>query len=423
MSEIGFYLANKRAISSIDIILRIRGTRYKIPTGESIERKFWNAEKQRSKVSIHYPDCDYINNRLNEIESACLDALKEIRQKTAQPTSEEVRLIVGAKIKPTGHIVVKGYFLDFCKDHVKSIVRAKNTIKRYTTTINKLEQFETATGTRITFDAMNMELYNRLQAYMYSKGMSVNYFGDIIKNIKIFFHAAREAGVHSFSLPQKFREIGEDSDSVYLNSDELLKLHNLVIDEDLILDHFDLKILNVKGNMERLITSLKDCRDRFLIGAYTAMRFSDYAFLSGLRHTDTIISRRSEKTGVSTIIPMHPIIRDILLKRGDKLPPGISNQKMNKQLKKLCQVAGIKDPVEVTITKGGRKVRTIHPKYELITTHTARRSGCTNMFLSGIDPLSIMVFSGHRTMKSFMKYIKASPQQTAEKLKDHPFFK
>ena len=423
MSEVGFYLANKRDKTSIDIIIRFRGRRYKIPTGESVVRKFWNAEKQRAKVSIHYKDCDYINNRLNDIETACLDALKEIRLFPALPTQQELRSIVEAKMKSHGHIISKAGFLDYCKKHVAQIVRSKNTLKRYTTTLNKLAEFEKDTSTRITFDIMNMDLYNRMQSYFYSQGMSVNYFGDIIKNIKIFFHAAREAGVHDYDLPRKFREVSEDSDSVYLSTDELTKLNNLVINEDLILDHYDLKVLNVKGNMQRLIDSLQDCRDRFLIGAYTAMRFSDYSHLTGLKHTDSVISRKSEKTGIVTVIPMHPVIREILRRRGDKIPRPVSNQKMNKQLKKLCEIAGIEDPVEVTITKGGVKKRTTYKKYELITTHTARRSGCTNMYLSGIDPLSIMVFSGHRTMKSFMKYIKASPVETAERLKDHPFFK
>jgi len=45
------------------------------------------------------------------------------------------------------------------------------------------------------------------------------------------------------------------------------------------------------------------------------------------------------------------------------------------------------------------------------------------MYLAGIDPISIMSFTGHKTMKSFMKYIKAGAQEMADKLKDHEYFK
>ena len=153
------------------------------------------------------------------------------------------------------------------------------------------------------------------------------------------------------------------------------------------------------------------------------MRFSDYSTLKGLTDKDEYITRISEKTGIKTIIPMHPVIREILIRRNNILPPAISNQKMNKQLKVLGELAGITDDVEITTTKVTGKIRGIFKKYELITTHTARRSGCTNMYLSGIDVIDIMSFSGHKTTKSFMKYIKASQQQIAEKVKDHPFFK
>jgi integrase len=42
----------------------------------------------------------------------------------------------------------------------------------------------------------------------------------------------------------------------------------------------------------------------------------------------------------------------------------------------------------------------------LLSTHTARRSFATNLFLSGFPAISIMKITGHTTEKSFMKYIK-----------------
>jgi len=55
--------------------------------------------------------------------------------------------------------------------------------------------------------------------------------------------------------------------------------------------------------------------------------------------------------------------------------------------------------------------------------YSPRRNVCTNMYLVGIDAIAIMGFSGHRTIKSFMKYIGVKQEQNAMRLKDNPFFK
>lgn len=61
-------------------------------------------------------------------------------------------------------------------------------------------------------------------------------------------------------------------------------------------------------------------------------------------------------------------------------------------------------------------------KCELVKTHTARRSGATNMYLAGIPTIAIMKITGHKTEKEFMKYIKITEEQTAMELMNHPYF-
>ncbi|MDO9635196.1 MAG: tyrosine-type recombinase/integrase [Paludibacter sp.] len=63
------------------------------------------------------------------------------------------------------------------------------------------------------------------------------------------------------------------------------------------------------------------------------------------------------------------------------------------------------------------------PKNELVTSHTARRSFATNLYLAGIDTISIMLLTGHKTEKSFMVYIRITKEQNAYRVASHPFFK
>ncbi|MBD0374207.1 MAG: hypothetical protein ICV51_01065 [Flavisolibacter sp.] len=56
------------------------------------------------------------------------------------------------------------------------------------------------------------------------------------------------------------------------------------------------------------------------------------------------------------------------------------------------------------------------PKYNLITSHTCRRSFCTNEFLAGTPVLLIMKISGHKKEKDFYKYIRITAEEAALKI-------
>ena len=95
---------------------------------------------------------------------------------------------------------------------------------------------------------------------------------------------------------------------------------------------------------------------------------------------------------------------------------------MNDYLKEIGKLAEINEPVQISITRGGKTAKEMFKKYELITTHTARRSFATNAYLMDIPSISIMKITGHKTEKSFMKYIRISQEENANKLINHPFF-
>jgi integrase len=65
-----------------------------------------------------------------------------------------------------------------------------------------------------------------------------------------------------------------------------------------------------------------------------------------------------------------------------------------------------------------RKKLGIYPKYELVSSHTCRRSFATNLY-GKIDTLTIMKITGHLSERVFLDYIKITPKEYAEKLKAH----
>ncbi|MEI8048893.1 MAG: phage integrase SAM-like domain-containing protein [Bacteroidota bacterium] len=371
-------------------------------------------------MKLYLEDSIIVNTRIDKIIAAVSSVASYYVSSALKPSSAQffdaVNLVLNPKPEPNQ------YFVPFTEQYYPTLNRTKESLKKIVTTVNKLKEYEELYNCKLCFSDLDMNFYNNFKKYFASKNYSLNFFGGIIRTIRYFFSCAKDLKLHNLILPKAFRAPSAESDNIYLTIDELITLHNLVINENLILDKLDTKAINVFGSIEKMILSLNDCKDRFLIGSFTGFRFSDYSLLSGLSSSDNFISKRSLKTNIQTIIPMHQVIKEILTRRNNILPPPISNQRLNKQLKVIGKLAGFNDIIEITMVLVTGKTKTRYNKYELMCTHTARRSFCTNAFLAGIDILSIMSFSGHKTTSSFLKYIKASQTVIATRLQSHSFF-
>jgi integrase len=118
------------------------------------------------------------------------------------------------------------------------------------------------------------------------------------------------------------------------------------------------------------------------------------------------------KTSRKLSIPLLPEADAIIerhLAEGGRLPK-ISNQKMNEYLKELCELSGIIEEVERTEFRGGIEQKIVQKKFELVTTHTGRRSFVTNSLRRGLRVDIVMKLSGHKSLASFKKYIKETTE-------------
>ena len=152
-------------------------------------------------------------------------------------------------------------------------------------------------------------------------------------------------------------------------------------------------------------------RDLFLISAFTGLRISDNKRLKDENIVEDSGSRffkiESKKTKTELIIPISNIVEEIL-SRNNGLPKSMADQTVNILIKEIGEWVGLDQVVYISRTKGGEKTSVKHMKYELIKTHTARRSFCTNAYLGGMDTLLIMAVSGHKTERNFLTYIKVT---------------
>jgi len=218
---------------------------------------------------------------------------------------------------------------------------------------------------------------------------------------------AMEEGLHDNREFQNksFKVLKERVQSVYLSDTELTKIYELDLSNKPTLDL---------------------ARDVFLVGCYTAQRFSDYSRIKKthskkLSNGSLVIDLIQKKTGERVIIPIRSELKKLLTKYDWELPKTYE-QKVNERIKDVVRLAEITEMIDVENTKGGLVVKSQVEKCDLVKTHTARRSGCTNMYLAGIPTIDIMKISGHKSEREFLNYIKVTKEETATNLSTHPYF-
>jgi integrase len=128
----------------------------------------------------------------------------------------------------------------------------------------------------------------------------------------------------------------------------------------------------------------------------------------------------SQKTQSKVVIPIYGHVQSIIDKYDGGFPSNLEGGAFNREIKNIAsRVDSLSMKVDKHFTKGGKAVLLKNPKYELVSTHTARRSFATNQYLRKIPSISIMAVTGHKTEKAFLKYIKVTPDEHAQIMKEY----
>ncbi|SDK79434.1 Site-specific recombinase XerD [Salinimicrobium catena] len=392
----------------IYMLFRYQYKRFKYSTGEKILPKFWNVDKQRVKETKQFREYPEFNARLNNFETAINTAFRKLLNDGIQPNNTILKKTFEAEL--SGNILQgnKLTLLEFIKNYIEESKAHKKegTVKVYTTAYRYLKKYSAYLNKEIDFHSINLEFYNQYVSFLsLEHKLASNTVGKHIKTLKTFMNEATDRGYNTNLAfkKRKFKTLREESDSIYLTLDELEKFEKLD--------------LSASPRLEKV-------RDLFLIGCYTGLRFSDFTQIKpeNIITEKSIIQVRTQKTGERVSIPLHKTVKKILAKYDNHLPKAYTNQVMNRYLKDVASLAGLKETVETTITRGGKVEKTLSKKYDLVSTHTARRSFATNLYLADVPSISIMKITGHKSERSFLQYIRVTQEQNADKLVNHPFF-
>jgi len=281
-----------------------------------------------------------------------------------------------------------------------------NTIKTYNQCLNSLTNYCKSKNYNLDFDDINVEFHNSYYTYLTNLNLFPNTIGKRIVIIKTIMNEAFERGLTNNTAykSKRFTTPREEVSNIYLTIEELTDLCKLDFSQE---KRFDI------------------VRDLFLLGCYTGLRFSDFSKIQTeyIDEKEQIIELHTRKTNQIVTIPILPQTKEILAKYKVEnqfvIPKCKSNQKFNQDLKIVAKkLECLHIEINKTTYIKGKKTQIQIPKWQLVTTHTARRSFASNMIKLGFSTQSIMQITGHKTESSFQKYVKITSKENAIKMRE-----
>ncbi len=408
MSAINYYLKKAEPVSGKSLIFlqwKYRGMRLIFSTGESIDPKHWNRKKQvvRNNELTTANGNFFINDLLRALASKCEQAYTtELKNGIPTPgiLRKHLRTYLNQHIDAERQI--KDSIWDLIGRFISGEVRDKNekkktpgTLKTYGIVKGHLQAFDKKSKYGLSFENVNRDFLDKYLDYLEQDArLAPNTIAKNLQILKVFMNVGYDRNYHSNSWYKKISVSWEESENVALSRKEINKLFKHDFSDN--------------QRLERV-------RDLFVFGCNIGLRIGDLQNIKPHNIIDIEGEKRisiiTQKTMVPVIIPCHDQVLEIFKKYNDVLPK-ISDQKFNQFIKEACKEAGL--------TATGRLLKAPDKKlFENISSHTMRRSFCTNLYNEGVPPAVIMKISGHKTETAFLKYIKVSQTDAADKLSAH----
>lgn len=389
--KVSFNLKNPGAeVSSVRLVVTHLGKVYRRSTGISVKTSQWRKSKRGGQGATRPADAE----RLKRIRLALEERLDE--RSSLSEVEEAVDAVLSGETdgmrdeRHRGRPSFWEYFEAWSGRDLPS-ARQRRRIRKL---IGELM------GEKEDWEEIDSAYYFRLVRKMNKAEYSHNYQSAVISKLRSVMSEGYRLKYHRNEDFKRFAKSWEQPDAVYLTEDELQRIWDVELTDE----------------------TERSARDLFLIGCYTAARFSDYSRLSYDNIHDGLITFSQKKTADTVIMPLSAKVKT-LLDRNSGAAPKISHGAFNREIKAVCLKAGINAKVQVTKSRGERHLTAFEPKWKLVSSHTARRTGATLLYMSGVPIAQCMMITGHKSEATFRRYIRLTKEENARSLAGNPFFK
>lgn len=389
-----------------------------------------------------------VDNAIEKIVNAEAIRIKEEEKQKAMDEEKEIK----KRILPFYENILEGIVSGDIR-HGNNKVYTKSSIGNWNAFGKYLRSYCKATD---TFDDITKSYADKFCAFLDRKKLMPTTCNKYIICFRRLCNLAAEYGVnHNATSLKVWKEHdvheNEKRAEIYLTEEELDSLYAYPL----------------HGEEEQ-------ARDLFILGYLSCQRFSDYNSLSQANFGKTasgtpVIKIQQIKTGNYVEVPIIDERVECICDKYDYHFPKITSRKINdlllsamKKVAKVCPSLMEKYVTSMTLQERRREKRyhdllemesahikfcyedkrafrkmkeyaiehngqplyernehgdMVKYKYELVTSHTARRSGVTNLYKTGLlDTREMMAISGHQTETIFEHYIKMSKSEHADRI-------
>ena len=405
------YIRNPKheGITSIYFTIVWCSKRLILQAGESIHTSEWNNKKFEPKQNS---DNAMLIGRLTKLEQKIRDAFEKLEDEHGVDsiTPDLLKNAITKKsvtknqTEKKQRILITSFFQQFIDDTKVGKRKSNNklrikadSIKSYGSTLRSFEKFEEYIGKNYYLNNVSQQLIEDYEDYLSNiQGLALNTKSTYLKKFGLMVDYAIENKLIDKGLELNWKGMlgAENSDSIYLTDEEIEDLMNY----------------NEFSN-----PTYEVVRSLFVAASKTGLRYSDFSKLTQEQIRNGNIYVLQSKTKAKVTIPIHPIAQRIFDKYAEGFPPCPTNQPFNDYLKEIGKnIPSLKKPFLKKITRGGQVQIEKYEKWQLLQSHTARRTFCTLEHMKGTPIFTIMAISGHKDVKVFKNYVKSSGEENAE---------
>lgn len=423
---VSFYLDNRmnaKGENPVRMSAIVRGTRLLTSSGLCVPFRNWNAVRQFAKGEFRNSrglDASDVNARLREIS----DFWEKYEDRCkGSPTLDEMKAawdgFRGREQKKKNDTEKKSPLEILCDGYLRSgdAVWESRTMAKNRTLISYVKSSGAfAKPDDLTDEDHLVEFVKWLRKSKNLKETTVEKYYTMLGGV--LKHAVKNGllsdGKHTDLPDIPFKVIAQPV--IYLEKKDIEAVASF-IPEGTTTVEIDGKKLRMKAS-----TAIR-IRDMFTFCAYTSLRVSD---AKKLRFSDIHEGKAyvtTLKTADSLSIELNSFASEIIERyrqtAGDRklVFPEVSLATFDKYIKAIGLLCGIDAPVTRTYVKGGVRVCETKPKWELLSSHCARRTFICTALSFGIAPNIIMKWTGHSSYEAMKPYIDIVDSAKADAMK------
>ncbi|MDJ0367314.1 site-specific integrase [Hymenobacter sp. H14-R3] len=379
----------------VHLIAYFDGLRLKCATGEKCKPAEWNESRQRFRSS--FTGAEEANDFLDLRATQVSDWWRKVRAAGGTPTLAGLKAALRPVVEPVAVVPVRRSITVLNDEH-REALRARgyadHTLRQRKMLGSWLAAYEQERGELLDPTTYDLATHDRVLHFLrFDRNLAQNTIASVVRGLKVLLRWCREE--RGMAVPVELRKLqGKHADilKMWLTAEDLTALATAVLPSHLV-----------------------RVRDVLLFCCYTGLRYSDvWALQPGHIHEwdgARVLRLVQTKTRTGVSIYLTDAASAILDKyAGDgeraRLLPVLANQVMNRHLKQVGKYAGLTAPVVVSERVAGVMVKKSVPKYELLTSHTARHTFATQSLLRGMPVEVLQKVMGHAKIQTTLIYAK-----------------